>query len=675
VNTPLSHRLRSVDALRALAVLPVVLFHLNPAWLPGGYLGVDIFFVISGFLITGIILREVEEGTFSFTGFYARRIRRILPALFVMMAAVTVIFAWRDPLHLNELVRQVKAVVILAGNYAVRDLAGDYWGASAQAQPLLHTWSLAVEEQFYLLFPFLIWLCCRKRSQWGLGWWVGGAATFSLLWYAAQSIAAPVSAFYLLGGRAWELLAGALVASLARNPEFRSAPSAWRGWTGLACVAAAYVLPWLSPDAQPILPLIVTMGTALFLSSAHASSSAHEWLSRPGLVYVGLISYSLYLWHWPAIVLLRLQGGDATPARGLILVLAAGIFLVAAASYHWVEKPLRTWRPAVWLALACAPLLFFGVQALGDAAGRPVLAASANPSAEKADAWVGGFRGMTVRGPLYSSNPREIGSHDGRLSAVKFLRRPSPVDVETVPTGGLPGATRRVLVWGDSHAMMLAPVSDEALLRADCAAEFHVLDGADPAVWRTQRFGRQPAFQLLRRSFRDDSIATSDELDRFERAGLGLLQRRPSACLVILRYDHRQFEQLEPSFREMLRHSRLIVVQQPPRLDMPDFCTVDYFAFLRDRRGVSLPDLAVHESPQAHASRVRFEGRLLDCFGGDPNFSFVRTEDLFTQPDGGVRWWDGAGALYYIDDNHLSEFGAGLVAPRLEAAVRKALAR
>ena len=239
--------------------------------------------------------------------------------------------------------------------------------------------------------------------------------------------------------------------------------------------------------------------------------------------------------------------------------------------------------------------------------------------------------------------------------------------------GGLPGAASRVLVWGDSHAMMLAPMADEVLLRAGCAAEFHLMDGADPGVWRARRVGKGPVFQLLRRYFRNDGIASSDELDRFEQVGLGLLQRRPSACLLILRYDHRRFEDLEPSFREMLRHSRLIVVQQPPRLGIPDLCTVDYLAFLRDRRGVSLPNLSIHESPLTHASRVQFEGRLLDCFGGDPNFSFVRTEDLFTQPNGSVRWWDGAGTLYYIDDNHLSEFGAVLVAPRVEAAVRKAL--
>lgn len=249
-----SHRIRSVDALRALAVIPVVLFHLNPDWLPGGYLGVDVFFVISGFLITGIILREVEERTFSFAGFYARRIRRILPALFVMMAVVTAVFAWANPLHLNELVRQVRAVVALAGNYAVRDMAGDYWGAGAQEHPLLHTWSLAVEEQFYLCFPLLIWLCSRKCGRVGLVWMVGGLAMLSLLWYAAQSLAAPASAFYMLGSRSWELLAGALVACLAAlatvPPKHIDMVRLGRADQPCRCLCAAFVSP-RHPSVSP----------------------------------------------------------------------------------------------------------------------------------------------------------------------------------------------------------------------------------------------------------------------------------------------------------------------------------------------------------------------------------------------------------------------------------------
>jgi peptidoglycan/LPS O-acetylase OafA/YrhL len=134
-------RIHAVDALRAIAVLPVILFHLNPDWLPGGYLGVDVFFVISGYLITGIIAKEIIENTFTFTGFYRRRIRRILPALLGMMFAVLLAGILINPIQLNEIARQIRAVILINGNGALCDTIGNYWGTDALADPLLHTWS------------------------------------------------------------------------------------------------------------------------------------------------------------------------------------------------------------------------------------------------------------------------------------------------------------------------------------------------------------------------------------------------------------------------------------------------------------------------------------------------------------------------------------------------------
>lgn len=667
----LSGRIKSVDALRALAVLPVIIFHLNHRWLPGGYIGVDIFFVISGFLITGIILREIEARTFSFAAFYTRRIRRILPALFVMMTCVALVFAWTAPLHLNELFKQIGAVIALVGNIAARDLAGNYWGSAAQEQPLLHTWSLGVEEQFYLGFPIMLWLLCRSVLRPKAMGVLLVVAFFSFLWHIAQSIIAPHNAFYLLGGRAWELLVGAIMALACRGPVSRKAVPEWVSWTGLALIVAAYVLP---PDngARFFAPPFAVAGAAMFLSAASTSSSAHTWLSRPWMVYVGLISYSLYLWHWPAIVLFKQSIPAGMGLSAGLLALVAGIFLVSVLSYHLIEKPMRSARLTVWGVFMSIPLLLLGGFLLVRANGRPALVASADPRATSADTWVGGFRGMTVQGLLYSSNPRTVEPGDKYL-AVKFVRHPPSNGIESVPTGGEPEATHKVVVWGDSHGVMLAPVADAAIRSTHYAAVYHLLDGGDPAVWRARRVGTRPVNQWLRRYFRDDKIATSDELDQFEALGLRLLRDRPAACLFVLRYDERPFEALEASFREILRHTRLIVVQQPPRLDIPDLCTVDYFAFLRDKNGISLSGLIVQELPSARQARAQFEAQLLAHFGHNKNFIFVPTADLFTKPDGSVRWWDGVDQLYYIDDDHLSEFGAQLLAPRIEAALRPSL--
>ncbi|MEY4775644.1 MAG: hypothetical protein RL759_157 [Verrucomicrobiota bacterium] len=670
MSSHLSARLPAVDALRALAVIPVIVFHLHADFLPGGYLGVDIFFVISGFLISGIIFRQIANGTFSLRAFYARRVRRILPALFVMMACVVLLFAWADPLNLNELVHQANMVLGLVGNINARELAGDYWGAGAQAQPLLHTWSLGVEEQFYLGFPLLLWLLHRCVAPARRKWLLGSLTAVSLTWYVAQSYITPPAAFYLLAGRAWELLAGALVAVWTLERRDDECSPGWVSWMGLALIGLAYVLPAISPEARPLLPLLAVAGTALFLSSAGGRPPAHVWLSRPWFVYIGLISYSLYLWHWPVIVLLRKLDPGALSSLWSTAVVSVGIFLTAAASYQFVEQPLRSARLTVAGVMVCIPLFLFGGQMLVQAYGRTVILAAAAPQHNSADARVGGFRRMTVKGLLYDSHPRSTLPASDKYRALEIIRPARAPAIAAVQIGGEPGSAKRVVVWGDSHAMTLAPLADDVLRTAHYSAAFHVLDGYDPAVWRQRRAGTQPIFQLLRRVFRDGRLVTSDELDQYEKAGLELLQAQPAACVFVMRYDGRKFETLEASFAEILRHTRLIFVQQPPTLTIPDLCTVDYFAFLRDRRGVALEGLAVYESPSDREAKAQFEAKLLARFGGRANFVFLKTADLFTRPDGAVRWSDGSGTLYYIDGNHLSEFGCELLRPLMEAALR-----
>ena len=330
-----------VDGLRAVAVVAVVVYHLAEGVLPGGYLGVDIFFVLSGYLITSIIWREALAGQFSLATFYNRRIRRILPALLLVLAATLALSALiLLPIDLVGLGRSALASLAFVANiYFWRDT--NYFARIAEEKPLLHIWSLGVEEQFYLLFPLLLaWLARRRQGRAAAV--IAGvllaslAANFALL---AMGIWA--AGFYLLPTRAWELAAGALLA--LRPPAGRAtAPTPALAWLGAALIALGLatgrtLLGTSVPDG-----LMAVAGTVLLLHAGSAGSNpVSRALALRGPVFVGLISYSLYLWHWPVIVLLKYY-----LVRDLTGLESAGAFALAAAaataSWRWVEQPHRS---------------------------------------------------------------------------------------------------------------------------------------------------------------------------------------------------------------------------------------------------------------------------------------------------------------------------------------------
>lgn len=648
-------RLNAVDALRALAVLPVILFHLNPAWLPGGYLGVDVFFVISGYLITGILMREMTDGTFGFGAFYARRIRRILPAMLVMVVSVTIYWAWSQPWSFAEVAKIARATLSLRANLAIEELVGNYWGGDAQVQPLLHTWSLAVEEQFYLLFPLAfwgLWRACPSRAWLAL---LGTLALASLGWHLHASGAAPVAAFYDTSARAWELLAGALLAVATRDASGRGTGSGgWVGWTGLAIVLLAYLSPTAGvPSAWR--PGLAVVGAVAFLWAAPRREGVHAWLDQPALVYVGLISYSLYLWHWPVAVLARnsvLQEWPPVLAGGLEVLAILGL---GVASYHFVEKPSRHGRRVVWLALGVSIAAYFGIREVARSREKAalrlsqdfVLAPGRVAGADEAYETLGGFRRLSVTGRRFAEVVAVPEESLQKYRNVDFPALPARAP-GTLASGGAEGSARRVLVWGDSHAMVLGPTIDKLGKELGLGLRFRIKEGADPVV-------------LL-----------PPDGDGLAQAGYQALRSGPDCCLFVFRYDARRFADYEASFAEILKHTRLIVVQQPPVLEMPDVCTVDYFAYQRDRQGLDLRRYSPGEQKRSLAGRREFERQLLARFGSDPRFRFILVDPVLRTEDGRPRWWDGRDTLFYLDDDHLSEFGARLMEPLLRRALEQA---
>ncbi|WP_422048143.1 acyltransferase family protein [Shimia sp.] len=329
---------REIDGLRAVAVLPVILFHAGFSLFGGGYVGVDIFFVISGYLITSILIGELEQGAFSILRFYERRARRILPALFfVMLACLPFAYMWMLPSQLEDFANSVIAVVFFVSNVMFWQESG-YFDAAAELKPLLHTWSLAVEEQYYLIFPVFLLLAWRiGRTK--VFWLIVAIAVVSLLLseWGWRSFAS--ANFYLAPTRAWELLAGSICAFLTvghtqRSNNFLSA-------LGLALIMFAIFGYDKNTPFPSVYALLPVLGTALIILYADKDTWAARVLSTRGFVGVGLISYSAYLWHQPLFAFARLRT-LTEPSHSFMALLGLASLLLAWGTWRWVEQPFRS---------------------------------------------------------------------------------------------------------------------------------------------------------------------------------------------------------------------------------------------------------------------------------------------------------------------------------------------
>ena len=438
-----------VDGLRALAVLVVLAFHAAVPGVGGGYAGVDVFFVISGFVITRLIARQQADGTFRLAHFWARRVRRLLPAyapvlLFVLAAAWWVYM----PGDLVRAGRATAAVSVFASNFLFWQESG-YFSAQAEVKPLLHTWSLAVEEQFYLLYPLLLPLLLRARRAWTPAVLVGAAA----LSLAAASVMLRIdaaAAFYLLPTRAWELLAGAALvfvpAPVALTPAMRGALSA----AGVAAMLAAVVLYDAATPFPGVAALLPCGGAMLAIWAGQGGDAVTRALfGNAPAQFFGRISYGLYLWHWPLLAVWRYVHFGALDWRAGVPLLAVAT-LLAWISYHLVEQPFREGRarrvPAWGIVLA--------VSGTGLAAGALLIVG-------------GGF-------------PQRLPAPARAILAVQRLDR-QPGCMSGRPAYRAPGDSCRygaagvaadTAVWGDSHAHALVDTLGRRMGAQGRAARF-----------------------------------------------------------------------------------------------------------------------------------------------------------------------------------------------------------
>ncbi|WP_422777206.1 acyltransferase family protein [Pseudomonas mediterranea] len=435
-----------IDGLRAIAVLSVVAFHAFPTLITGGFVGVDVFFVISGFLISSIIFGSLKKNSFSFVDFYSRRINRIFPALLLMLVA-TWAFGWFSLLadEYTQLGKHIAGGAAFVSNFVLWGESG-YFDNSAETKLLLHLWSLGIEEQFYLVWPLLVWAAWKARLNALVLIVLVGGVSFALNVMNVQTD--PVSTFYSPQTRFWELLVGSLLAYVALNkcyffPKWResSGPTVrnTQALIGITLLVSAFSLTTKSNQFPGWWAALPTVGTALIISAGPFAWLNRTILSHRLLVWFGLISFPLYLWHWPILTFQRILDSEppSIPARGLAI---AASILLAWLTYRYIEKYIRLRtnlrKTAVILALAMAATATVGLTTL------------------KLD-------GLPSRFP---SEIKEIANF--KYEFLKDARNPDCWISITAPYNGFApkcldagdsSKGKTILIWGDSHAARLYP--------------------------------------------------------------------------------------------------------------------------------------------------------------------------------------------------------------------------
>ncbi|MDG1149851.1 MAG: acyltransferase family protein [Akkermansiaceae bacterium] len=640
------HYRPEIDGLRAISVIGVVLFHLELGF-PGGFVGVDVFFVISGYLITGILLRQLGEDRFSLMEFWARRVRRIVPAAIVMVVGALLIGAFlQTPERYASLARSAMAHVLMASNcYFTRDQG--YFAEKSDHEPLLHTWSLSVEEQFYLIFPLIVCFVWKRAPQ-RLVLVFTSAALISFSWSWIEVVSNPKWAFFLLPARGWELLVGALLAILPQKTMRSLGDEAWAG-LGLVLVLA----PMFFFDRQTAFPgpgaLAPVLGAALLIWTG-GSTKIGKLLGWRALVRIGLISYSLYLWHWPFVVFAREMVIELTLTWKISLLVAS--LLAGYSSWRWVEMPSRS---GLLLATRRRSLIF----GLTSAVTLFVIAFSIKAS--------GGFP---------SRLPAELRLiiSDITWNGAEYTSAKS----EAIPIGFQDDGPVDFVLWGDSHGASAAPAVNAVATDFKLKGHAYLNNGTPPVtgLW-----------------FADMSEASAAEMVALnERVLAEIIDSKPMAVFLVGRWvarceGYNEAEMVgEP---DSLRFTTMLVDSMIPE---PTFKEASS-ALARQIKAMGAR-LAVHgiklvifqQVPESNESRTASRFYSMKRFSGTskvPQFTTTKDEFLKRQErtmkllenqttenvsviDASSRFFFGdrdqlkvyAERSYYRDEDHLTRAGA-----------------
>lgn len=453
-----------IQGIRAISIIAVILFHFGFHILPGGYVGVDMFFVISGYLITQMIAGELASGTFSIARFYKNRVVRLLPNLFLMIAASAVIsYFVLKPYDFFQYAKSLQFSAIYLTNMVFARQQG-YFDMSRDAKPLLHTWSLSIEEQFYLIFPVFLILLYKFKTHRIAALIVIAAAS---LWVRFDYIQhyLPTEGFFSFAGRIWEFIIGALAALMSVEIKNRLLHNGAISLTSLALIAAS--LLWLDESASPLLLLIPCLATALFILSS-PNTTAGKWLSGKTLVFIGGLSYSLYLWHWPLIVWFHNADYSLNDTVQTTLLLFLTV-LIAYLAWKYVEEPCRQRREKFSgksVALLTASFAVFCI-----ATGMYVYAKG----------------GMEERFPSWVNAKNNLAAFDFKAATGTQINYPANCLIGDDPDAilkhcafGDSSADNRFLLLGDSHTAAWYPAFQAAAEAMDAQGVLVTLPGCPP---------------------------------------------------------------------------------------------------------------------------------------------------------------------------------------------------
>jgi peptidoglycan/LPS O-acetylase OafA/YrhL len=615
-----------IDGLRAVAVLSVLFFHYKMLHFRGGFLGVDIFFVISGFLISSIVFAEIEtSGRLSLSHFWLRRARRILPALLCVLAVTSLVGGWlfSGTTLMRACATSLLAALFSAANFLFYWQSG-YFDLLGITKPLLHTWSLAVEEQFYLFFPLLMWLFLVKIKSGRRLFFAGlaGAFVLSLASCLLLQKNSPDLVFYMLPMRGWELLAGVLLAYVRKENLLPEPGRVAAGILGLACVAALTVCLLYAPHNMG---LWNAAAVAASVGLIHCGDGlVNLALSQKPLVFVGRISYSLYLWHWPPLVFLSFYQEDLTNADRLCLL--AFSFGAAWLSFRFVEQPFR--RPGVGWRQVAARLL-------------PVALCLC----------AAGLAGMFA--------PQRSRFETPDMALVASLTPPQLLKQEAkVYEIGVKGR-HDFLVVGDSHAQSVIRAASALASECGVGGELVWIHGLFvPKLQSTPEYEKRNAYAEKALAYINAYRPRAILLAHFWHVTLA---RRAS-----LTYDGKLVKNKE----RLAVVTGAITEQLRAWLDMGITIYIMEQAPDHPYPSIEMASRLTRTSPtEPYDATVPALRRIVSDIG-HPNLRLIRIEDIFREKEGFAFIRDGR--LLYFDSTHINYFGEQMVKERLRPFFQRA---